>query len=142
MAYRSKFEKMVAAKLNANGIGFKYEVTKFPYKKQQRITRETKELHGLEPDFKAYTYHLYTVDFTIAGYTFHIETKGRWTSDDRAKMIAIKKQHPEADIRIWFQSDNHIYSGASSRYSDICKKNNITYHVGKTMPPWFGEEDE
>ena len=142
MAYRSKFEKTVAAKLNAHGIGFKYEASQFPYKKQQKITKLTKELHGLPADFKAYTYHLYTVDFDIAGHDFHIEVKGRWTPSDRTKMIAIKKQHPEVDVRMWFQADNYIYPGSTSRYSDICKKNNIKFHVGKTLPPWFGEEDE
>jgi hypothetical protein len=139
MAYRSKFEKTVAAKLNAKGIGFKYEDSKFPYEKQQRLTKETKRLHGLPEDFKASTYHLYTVDFDIAKYNFHIEVKGRWVSSDRTKMIAIKEQHPTVDIRMWFQADNYIYPGSKSKYSDVCKRHNIIYHVGVRVPPWFEE---
>lgn len=135
--YRSGFEKDIAAKLEKRGIPFQYEVREIPYTKRQIIKKKTKELHGLAEDFVAYTYHIYTVDFTFE--SFHVEAKGQWKAADRKKMIEIKKQHPDLDIRMWFQSDNKINPGSKTRYSDVCKKNGITYHVGRTLPPWFGE---
>lgn len=47
-------------------------------------------------------------DFTIvtpSGRVF-IETKGHLRREDKAKLVAVKKQHPEIDLRILFYAPN------------------------------------
>ena len=82
--YRSGFEHKVADQLNEQKIKFEYETTVIDYIKPQ-------------------TNHTYTIDFTLPNGIL-VETKGRWVAEDRKKHLLIKKQHPELDIRIVFQS--------------------------------------
>jgi hypothetical protein len=77
--YRSKFEASVAASLKARGLQFGYEVQALSY----TISA------------------VYTPDFVLPNGVI-VETKGLLDSDDRRKMVAVKAQHPELDIRLCF----------------------------------------
>ena len=80
------------------------------------------------------------VDFTLPNGIL-IEAKGRWTTEDRAKHLLIKKQHPELDIRILFMSSKtKIRKNSKTTYGDFCDKHGILW-AEKTIPEsWFSEK--
>lgn len=82
MQVKNKFEKKIYSLLKRKKIKFKYEGVKIPY-----------VLAGhYNPDF---------IITTSTG-TVYIETKGYLRPEHKRKMAAVKRQHPELDIRILF----------------------------------------
>ena len=70
------------------------------------------EYESIKIEWEDLTYRTYTPDF-ILNNGIIIETKGRFLSADRKKHIAIKKQHPDLDIRFVFtNSRNKLQKGA------------------------------
>lgn len=86
----------------------------------------------------------YTPDFTVeeAGdKVFFIEAKGHFDYQARRKMEAVKKAHPDKDIRILFQRDNYLRKRGKMKYSDWATKHGFTFAVGENLPKeWFGDE--
>jgi len=119
--YRSGFENKVASALSEQKIKFEYEVTQVEYIKPQ-------------------TNHKYTVDFTLPNGIL-IETKGRWTTEDRKKHLLIKDQHPELDIRFVFQNPNgKIRKGSKTSYGDYCDKYGILWADKEIPKAWLLEK--
>ncbi len=119
--YRSGFEHKVSDQLKENKIKFEYETTVIDYIKPQ-------------------TNHTYTIDFTLPNGIL-VETKGRWVLEDRKKHLLIKKQHPELDIRMVFQSSKtKIRKGSKTTYAMFCDKHDIPW-AEKTIPEsWLREK--
>ena len=119
--YRSGFEHKVSDQLKENKVKFEYETTVIGY-----IKPETK--------------HTYTIDFTLPNGIL-VETKGRWVLEDRKKHLLIKKQHPELDIRMVFQSSKtKIRKGSKTTYAMYCDKHDIPW-AEKTIPEsWLNEK--
>lgn len=71
------------------------------------------------------TERTYLPDFVIRrpdGTTTIVETKGRWTDDDRYKHLLIKRQHPHLDIRFVFSNPkSRIRKGSPTTYADLCE---------------------
>ena len=118
--YRSQFEKIVAVKMAQDGGVFKYETIRLPYVPKVRH---------------------YTPDFYIPETDIYIEAKGRLTREDRTKMILIKQQHPECDIRFVFaNAKNKLYKNSKTTYSDWCNKHGFDW-AEKTVPrEWLKNE--
>jgi hypothetical protein len=116
--YRSGFEHKVSEQLSEQKIKFEYENTVIDY---------------IKPE----THHKYTIDFTLPNGIL-IETKGRWVIEDRKKHLLIKKQHPELDIRLVFQSaKTKIRKGSKTTYGDWCDKHGIIWAEKKIPESWF-----
>jgi len=116
--YRSGFELKVAEQLNEESIQFGYEDTVINY---------------IKPE----TRHKYTIDFSLPNGIL-VETKGRWTLEDRKKHLLVKAQHPELDIRIVFQSaSTKISKGSKTTYADFCIKHNIIWAEKKVPESWY-----
>jgi hypothetical protein len=116
--YRSGFEHIISDQLTEAKVEFGYEDTVINY-----IKPETK--------------HKYTVDFRLPNGIL-IETKGRWTADDRKKHLLVKKQHPTVDIRIIFQSaKTKIRKGSKTSYGDFCDKYGIQWAEKKIPESWL-----
>jgi hypothetical protein len=77
--YRNKFEERVAKQL---GPDFDYETLKLPY----------------------VTQHTYLPDFVDLERKVIVESKGHFPPADRAKMLAVKKQHSDWTFRLIFQN--------------------------------------
>lgn len=109
--YRSKFEERYAPLLL--DFGCTYE----PYKIQYII-----------PESK----HNYTPDFVVDNFIF--ELKGRWTREDRKKILYIHSQHPEYNLIMVFQNENlPIYKGSKVTYAKFCQKMKINYINAKQL---------
>ena len=79
--YRSLFELNVAKNLIENKIKFEYETQKINYIPKTKV---------------------YTPDFYFPLTDIYVEAKGYFDMDDRVKMLLVKKQHPDLDIRFVF----------------------------------------
>lgn len=71
----------------------------------------------------------YLPDFKVGPGLF-VEAKGRFTSKDRTKMIAVKEYNTGVQIHMVFMRDQHVRPGKPERYSDWCKKHGFTYSIG------------
>ena len=116
---RSRFESKIYDRAIALGYTLQYE------------PKDAKLRYVLEKT--------YVPDFVLPNGII-VEAKGWFTSEDRTKMIQVKKANPEADIRFLFQADNRIRKGSKTYYSDWAKKHGFPYAVGKEIPEaWFHE---
>lgn len=119
--YRSGLEDATADLLNHHGIPFQYEERKVHFIKPARVTR-------------------YTPDFILPNGII-IETKGRFVTDDRQKMILISQQHPDLDIRIVFSNpNNRISKGSPTTYAMWCERHGFTYAKAPVPEAWLFEE--
>jgi hypothetical protein len=60
----------------------------------------------------------------------YVECKGYLRPEHKAKMVAVKKQHPEIDLRILFYASNQ----KNIRWAE---KNGFRYAISKIPKEWF-----
>ena len=110
--FRSKLEERVATLLEQLGISYEYETEKLSY------TIE----------------HNYTPDFVLPNYVY-LETKGYWDAADRRKVLAVKRDNPEVDLRMVFQSPyNTISKKSKTTYAKWCEKHGIPWTAYHEIP--------
>lgn len=107
---RNKFEARVYEQLKRSKCSFKYESEKIPY-----------VIAG----------H-YIPDFIVSTPTgkVYIEAKGYFRPEHKRKMVAVKKAHPEKDIRI-------LFYGYSKKYEKWAIKNGFKYAFGFIPKEWL-----
>lgn len=110
--------------------------------KKTRNKFETKLLHQLKQSKLKVEYESEKIPYYIAGhyipdYVIHtptgkiyIEAKGHFRPEAKRKMVAVKKQHPELDIRFVF----YRYSGVYVRWAD---KYGFKYAIGDIPDEWL-----
>jgi hypothetical protein len=121
--YRSGLEHTVAAQIKKRGMRVKYEDPSSRIAFTQPACPRT-----------------YTPDFVLPN-GIVVETKGRFTLEDRKKHLWIKEQHgDELDIRFVFSnSRSKIRKGSKTSYANWCEKNGFLY-ADKLIPEeWFNE---
>lgn len=117
--FRSGLEEKIAEQLKSEGIDPKFETLKLPYRVEKTCT--------------------YTPDFPVGKHII-IETKGRFQTADRMKMLEVKKQYPEYDFRFVFTNSNSRISKASkTTYGKWCEKNGFKF-ADKTIPAEWIED--
>ena len=118
--YRSGLENKIQTQVEEKGFEPNYEMTRLEY-----TIPETK--------------HTYTPDFHLSPHIF-IETKGRWTVDDRLKMLYLKEQFPDCEFRMVFQNANQkIKKGSKTSYADWCDKHGLKW-ANKIIPQeWYDD---
>lgn len=83
--------------------------------------------------------HKYHPDFELPNGII-VETKGVFDSDDRAKHLLIKKQHPDRDIRFVFtRSAAPIYKGSKTTLADWCRKYGFLFADRVVPDSWLKE---
>lgn len=107
---RNNFEKRIEKSLKKAKIKFSYETEKIPY---------TISGHYI-PDFI----------LTTPSGKIYLETKGHFRPEAKRKMAAVKKLHPELDIRILFYS---------SKAKDIkwSERHGFPYAIGNIPEEWL-----
>jgi hypothetical protein len=86
------------------------------------------------------TLHTYTPDFALPNGII-IETKGRFTVEDRAKHLLIKEQCPGIDIRFVFsRSKSPLYKGSPTTYAKWCEKHGFRYADRLIPTSWLKEK--
>ena len=110
--FRSKLEENIATLLDGLGVSFEYESEKLGY------TIE----------------HSYTPDFVLPNYTY-LEAKGYWSPADRRKILSVKKDNPDIDLRMVFQSPfNKISKKSKTTYAQWCDKHDIPWTSYHNIP--------
>lgn len=112
MGYRSGLEERFGKFLDINSIPYEYEVEKFAYVTESK----------------------YTPDFFLENGVI-IEAKGFFKPSDRRKMVAVKKQHPELDIRFVFQRNNTLSKKSKSTYGSWADKHGFPWCIFPNIPP-------
>jgi hypothetical protein len=113
--YRSGFERTLAVQLKRSGVGFEYETLALPYTID----------------------HVYNPDFILSNGII-IEAKGLLDVPTRQKMLAVKKAHPELDIRFVFMSgQNKLNKRSRTTYLDWARKNGFPAADGKVPDEWL-----
>lgn len=114
--YRSKYEKRIA-KNSSKGVD--YETVKLEWQPPMKV---------------------YTPDWTLPNGIL-VESKGRFTSQDRTKMKCVKEQHPDKDIRLLFQNASVKLSKKSkTTYAAWAEKNGFKWAEGDRIPDsWLNE---
>ena len=124
-------EEKVAAYLEAKGIKFQYESLILSYAKTVRKGRC--EQCGSSKVVKIATYK---PDFILDNGII-IEVKGRLTSTDRTKLLAVMRSNPERKLRLYFGSDNKLQKNSEKRYSDWCRQHSIDFSIGTVPTRWL-----
>ena len=110
--FRSQLEKNIADLLEQLGVSYLYESEKLSY------TIE----------------HNYTPDFVLPNYKY-LEAKGYWSPEDRRKILAVKRDNPDVDLRMIFQSPyNTISKKSKTTYAKWCEKHDIPWTSYKDIP--------
>ncbi len=107
---RNKFEKKTAKQLKRAKVNFNYESVRIPYILARHYI----------PDF---------VINTPSG-KIYLECKGYLRPEHKAKMVAVKKQHPEIDLRILFYASN-------KKYIKWAEKNGIKFAINTIPNEWL-----
>lgn len=119
--YRSGLEEQISDQLVKLGVDGEYEKHTISY-------------------IKPSTNHKYTPDFKLPNGIF-VETKGRFTTEDRKKHLLIKQQYSDLDIRFIFQnSRNKIRKGSKTTYADWCLKYGYKFADKEIPLSWLMEQ--
>ena len=115
--WRSGLEKSLAAYLDERNISYEYEEHKVKYTVPERQATYT-------PDFYV---------TTRTGKLIIIETKGRFVTADRQKMLLVKEQHPDLDIRFVFSNPKtRISKKSKTTYAAWCE--NMAFPMRPRLP--------
>lgn len=113
---RSGFERTLAAQLKKRKVRFEYEPVKLPYVLERS----------------------YIPDFYISDKAIYIEAKGKLDADTRAKMLAVKKAHPDLDIRfVFMRASNKLSKASKQTYGDWATKNGFQWADGDIPEEWL-----
>ena len=103
--FRSGLEEKVANLLTGLGVSYEYESKRIPYVIQ----------------------HHYTPDFVLPNHVV-LECKGYWDAKDRRKIKQVKKDNPDMDLRMVFQSPyNTISKKSKTTYAQWCERHDIPW---------------
>lgn len=118
--YRSGLEEAVSRDLEAQGIEPEYETIELRYEVPISI-------------------HRYTPDFLLPN-GIVIESKGRFTVEDRKKHVYIKEQLPDLDLRFVFSNPlTKINKKSKTTYAMWCEHNGFLYAKKLIPEVWILE---
>ena len=127
LPFRSKLEVNMATELVDNNIKFGYEVDKLPYYTAVRGGK----CAACGSDKGILKKRYYVPDFTVGALI--LETKGRLTSAERTKFIALNEAYPNRIVLV-FQRNNPLKRGGGKLYLDWAKEHGIKAVVGVALP--------
>lgn len=114
--------------------GLEDALTEFLNERQSEVRYEK-----LKIEWEDLKYRTYTPDYELDNGII-IEAKGLFSSEDRQKHLAVKKQHPELDIRFVFSNANaKLYKGAKTRYFEWCEKHGFKWSHRTIPQDWLEE---
>lgn len=114
MAYKSGFERTIDANLRMRKVKFGYETLQVEY-----------ILNGT-----------YNPDFILANGVI-VEAKGLLDRDSKRKMVAVKKQHPELDIRFLFMDARKKVPGSKQTHGEWATKNGFPWAEKEAPDEWL-----
>ena len=118
--YRSGLEDNIAKQLKRLNTGAEYEPFKIPY-------------------YIPKSDHTYTPDFVLPN-GIVIESKGRFTLEDRKKHILLQQQWPDLELRFVFSSSkSKLRKGSKTTLANWCDRNGFLYADKLVPEAWVSE---
>lgn len=117
MAFKSGFERTVAANLSMRGVNFVYEGKELPY-----------TLTG--------TYH---PDLELVDHGILVELKGLLDRESKRKMAAVRRQYPDLDLRFLFMDGNKKIPGSKQTHGVWAEKNGFLWAEREIPQEWLNE---
>jgi len=117
MKLKSGFERTVVASLQSRGVNFEYESVELPY-----------VLHG--------TYH---PDLKLVDTGVIVELKGVLDREAKRKMIAVRKQYPDLDIRFVFMDASKKVPGTKQTHAQWADRNGYKWADRAIPEEWLNE---
>jgi len=115
--YRSGLEEAIAAQIESANLPVIYEETTLDYIWPARPSK-------------------YTPDFQVGD--IHLEVKGLFDVQSRHKMLLVKQQHPDLDIRFVFSNAKApIYKGSRTSYAQWCEKHGFPWADRRIPDEWL-----
>lgn len=114
MALKSGFERTIYSNLQMRKVEFTYEEYHLPY-----------TLEGT-----------YCPDFVIKSTGIIVEAKGFLDQASKRKMIAVKKQHPDLDIRFLFMDASKKMQGSRKTHGEWATRNGFVWAEGTIPDDW------
>jgi len=128
--YKSRYEYNQAVRLEKNGVYFEYEKHKIIW--EQAVQKGLCVECGHDKVIKLRSY---TPDFWFPKSELFVETKGRFTSENRTFMNQIAQQS-DKEIRMVFMADNYCTKKKGMKYSRWCELNDIEFAIGSIPLEW------
>lgn len=113
MGFKSGFERAIDANLKMRKIKFEYETLQVEY-----------ILNGT-----------YNPDFIFRNGVI-VEAKGLLDRESKRKMVAVKKQHPELDIRFLFMNADKKIPGSKQTHGEWATKNGFPFAEREVPEEW------
>lgn len=134
MVRKSRFKKRRDAYKAGYRSGFEHDIAK-------SLKGKPVEYEDYVLEYVQVLHRKYTPDFTITtktGKLIFVECKGRLTASDRTKMICVKENYPDEDIRFCFMAPtNKLYKGSKTSYSEWAEQKGFPW-CGPSIPKeWF-----
>jgi hypothetical protein len=95
------------------------------------------ERHKL-PDVRPASSHTYLLDFALPN-GVALEVKGYLTRDDRMKLLLVKKQHPDLDLRMIVSRGANKVEGLVLTVAEWCVKMGIPWAAKEVPREWIEE---
>ena len=135
---RSKYEDTLTANLDKNNKEYHYEEFSLEYTVKHKYTPDFVLPNGIIVEAKRGEGVFVPVGKRGGFYKRSLD------SEARGKMLKVKRQYPELDIRLVFPRDFKLQDlKTTPKASQWCKKNGFKYHIGNTIPEsWFKEEGQ
>ena len=73
----------------------------------------------------------------MTDFGFAIEAKGLLDRESKAMMLAVKRQHPELDIRFVFMRADKRIPGTKQTHGEWATKNGFPWAEGIAPEEWF-----
>ena len=134
---KSDFERDTRADLKKRGVKAFYEPLKVPY---------TLELNYI-PDFIIGCDKKPTCLEDLPKGAIILELKGYLDADDRRKLLAVKAQHPNLDLRLVFMNNSFVYKNRKDkrrdkdstdiRYKEWAEKHGFMVAIGLVPEAWI-----
>lgn len=115
-SYKSGFERTIAVNLASRKVKFGYETVQLKY-----------TLDGT-----------YNPDFILENGVI-VEAKGLLDDASKRKMIAVKKQHPDKDIRFLFMQADKKIPRSKQTHGEWATKNGFLWAEGEIPEEWLND---
>lgn len=148
MTDRRKVNKKRKEKKKYPKIGKRTVHSDFEYKSYLTMKAHLPKGADIEYETEKLSYSIpsnYVPDFIITfkdGTKIYIECKGYFKYSDREKMLAVKRDHPDLDIRFLFYGDSpsKLGKGSKTKPSEWADKHGFPWAVGEIPKEWFYNE--
>lgn len=113
---RSGYERKIALEILGRGLDLLYETRRLKYVAAPKT---------------------YIADFELPNGIL-VEAKGWFKPSDRTKMLAVKAQHPDLDIRLLFQrAKNTLNKNSETTYGEWADKHGFKWAEGSIPDGWY-----